>query len=78
MKDLLPIILICLVMFGGGLIYWLTSNTYKDIKIAQREAARDYVIQNYFMPTPDNRILIEKYGFTDDEINPVKILHEIY
>ena len=63
-----------LMVFG-----WLQSPMYADIKTEKRLIIQEYLIKTYYRPdAPGRQELIEKYGFTDDEITPKAITLEKY
>jgi len=75
-KDALQLLAMILPVFALVIIGWCHSPMYVDIKAEGRFNARNYLIESYFFPNPlfDREAMIEDYGFTDDEINPEKVL----
>jgi len=76
-KDVLHLLLMLMPIFIGLVLFWFYSPMYADVKARERLAAQEYLSRTYFYPDVVGREwLIEKYNFTDNEINPSKILHQ--
>lgn len=78
-KDILGLLIITLPLCAGLFFYWPHSPMYKDIIADQRLAAQTYLTRTYYdADSAYNReAMIKYYGFTDDEINPSKILRQL-
>lgn len=73
MKSVLQLLLIAIPAFVGVVIAAQHSPVYSTIKEQERMRAIVYlqsVYPNY--QTPELQEIMEKYGITEDEINPAK------
>lgn len=76
-KDILGMLLIVVPFMAGIVIWWQYSPMYHNIINSQRQAVQNYLIRTYYYSSPyyDKKALMNHYGFTDEDINPVKLLN---
>lgn len=74
-KGVLQLLALILPVFALMITGWFFSPMYADVKTAERHDAQQYLNKTYYFPSNpsiDRKGMIEKYGLTDEEINPSK------
>ena len=77
-KDLLGLMVIVIPMCALTLAVWFHSPMYEGALMAQRLNAAGILRQTYYFdhPAVDKQTMMEHYGFTDEDINPGKLLEQ--
>lgn len=80
-KDILGLLTIVLPIFILTFVWWLNSPLYAAEKEAERYQAQQILLQTYNLGDAgpyniDREELIERYGFTEEEINPNSLFDE--
>ena len=79
-KDVLQMLVLVVPIMAGCYFAWLQTPMYKDIKEQMRMQTQLYLQQTYYSNIPglNKDEMMRKYGLTDADINPLKMLEKAF
>ena len=75
LKQVGQMLLVVLPLMIGLAVFMFNSPMYHDMQATKRAIAQSYLLKQYTL-SDERDSIIDRYGFTDDEVDPIKLLRK--